>query len=209
MAFLEGLGLELVTERGGRVFPVGGKATDVVKSLEKWVKRCGAEFLFSSPVDKLIIKDGCVTGVISNNRKFICDAVILATGGSSYPRTGSTGDGYAFAASVGHTVIPIRPALVPLETSGDEAGKMDGLNLRNIKARMFVDGKKRREEFGELLFTSFGLSGPVILTLSGEAVDALQLGKKVVISLDLKPALDEKNLMPACFATFHLGAKKN
>jgi predicted Rossmann fold flavoprotein len=194
MEFLTNLGLELVTERGGRVFPASGKATDVVKSLQKWAAKCGAEFKFSSPVEKLLIKDGSVKGVISNNRKFPCDAVILATGGASYPRTGSTGDGYSLAATAGHTVIPIRPALIPLVTSGDEAGRMEGLNLRNIKARMFVDGKKRKEEFGELLFTSFGLSGPVILTLSGEVVDALQLGKKVVISLDLKPALDEKKL---------------
>jgi predicted Rossmann fold flavoprotein len=194
MTFLEGLGLKLVTERGGRVFPAGGKATDVVRSLEKWAEQSGAKFSFSSPVDKLIINDGHITGVVSKGKKIACDAVILATGGASYPRTGSTGDGYHLAESAGHTTIPIRPALVPLETVGNEAGMMNGLNLLNIKVRMFVNGKKHREAFGELTFTPFGLSGPVILTLSGEAVDALKLAKKVVFSLDLKPALDEKKL---------------
>jgi len=194
IAFLEGLGLKLVTERGGRVFPAGGKATDVVRSLEKWATQSGAKFSFSSPVDKLIINDGHITGVVSKGRKLSCDAVILATGGASYPRTGSTGDGYHLAESADHTIIPIRPALVPLETAGNEAGRMNGLNLLNIKVRMFVNGKKHKEAFGELTFTPFGLSGPVILTLSGDAVDALELAKKVVFSLDLKPALDEKKL---------------
>jgi len=119
---------------------------------------------------------------------------VLATGGASYPATGSTGDGYRFAADAGHKIIAPRPALVPLETAGPAAGRMAKLNLRNINARLFVDGKKTAEAFGELVFAEFGVTGPVILTLSALAVDALRDNRKVVLSLDLKPALDEQKL---------------
>ena len=118
----------------------------------------------------------------------------ISTGGASYPATGSTGDGYRLAQSAGHRLVPVRPALVPLETEGDTTQKMAGLNLRNIKVRMHINGKKRKEAFGELVFTEFGVSGPVILTLSGEAVAALEKGHRIVLSIDLKPALDEKKL---------------
>ncbi len=196
MALLADLGVELVTQRGGRVFPASGRATDVVRALQRWARSCGAQIRLQSPVSEVLIQDGSVVGVVCGGKKTSCAAVILATGGASYPKTGSTGDGYAFAAAAGHTVVPIRPALVPLETAGDEreGAKLEGLTLRNIKARMFVDGKKVAEEFGELLFTSFGISGPVVLTLSGEAASALQEGRKVELSVDLKSALDERKL---------------
>ena len=194
MDFLKELGLELVTERGGRVFPASGKASDVLTVLQQWLKRCGVQIKHSSAVDELLINDGRVTGVVSRGREFLGDSVILATGGASYPATGSTGDGYRLAASAGHSVVPIRPALVPLETFGDVAGKMEGLSLRNINVRMLVNDKKRKEAFGEVVFTEFGVTGPAILTLSGEAVDAMRDGHKIVLSIDLKPALDEKKL---------------
>ncbi len=201
MALLVDLGVELVTQRGGRVFPASGRATDVVRALERWARSCGAQIRLQSTVSEVLIQDGSVVGVVCGGKKTSCAAVILATGGASYPKTGSTGDGYAFAAAAGHTVVPIRPALVPLETAGDEregakleGAKLEGLTLRNIKARMFVDGKKVAEEFGELLFTSFGISGPVVLTLSGEAASALEEGRKVELSVDLKSALDERKL---------------
>ncbi len=194
MNFLTGLGLALVTERGGRVFPKSGKAPEVLSVLLSWLKRCGVQIKQTTPVDKLMITDNRISGVISRGRKYPCDAVILATGGASYPATGSTGDGYALAESAGHRITPVRPALVPLETEGDAAGRMEGLNLRNIRVRMFVNGKKRKEAFGEMLFTDFGVSGPVILSLSGTAVDALREGHTIVLSIDLKPALDTKKL---------------
>jgi predicted Rossmann fold flavoprotein len=194
MDFLKGHGLELVTERGGRVFPASGRASDVLAILLQWLEGCDVEIKHSSVVEKLMLSGGRVTGVVSRGRAFPCDAVILATGGASYPATGSTGDGYRLAISAGHRVVPIRPALVPLETSGDVAGKMAGLTLRNTKVRMLVNGKKRKEAFGEVIFTHFGMTGPVILTLSGEAVDAMRDGHKTVFSFDLKPALDEKKL---------------
>ena len=194
MDFLKGHGLELVTERGGRVFPASGRASDVLAVLLQWLEGCGVEIRHASVVEKLMIREGQITGVVSHGRAFPCDAVILATGGASYPATGSTGDGYRLAISAGHSVVPIRPALVPLETSGDVAGKMAGLTLRNINVRMLVSGKKRKEAFGEVVFTRFGISGPVTLTLSGEAVDAMRGGHKTVFSIDLKPALDQKKL---------------
>jgi predicted Rossmann fold flavoprotein len=192
--FLENLGLELVTERGGRIFPASGKAPDVLRVLLKWVKQCGVQIRNSSAVDNLTINGGTITGVVSRGRKMTCDAVILATGGASYPDTGSTGDGYRLSASAGHTIVPIRPALVPLETGGDVAGKMAGLTLRNVKVKIFTNGKRRREEFGEMGFTEFGVDGAVINTLSGEVVDALREGAKVTLSIDLKPALDAQKL---------------
>jgi len=194
MAFLESLGLKLATERGGRVFPASGKATDVRAVLLRWLDESGVRINNSSPVDELLITDKRITGIVSKGRTFKVDAVIVATGGASYPSTGSTGDGYYLARCAGHTVIPIRPALVPLETAGNEAGRMAELNLRNIRVRMLVNGKKQQEAFGELVFAKFGLTGPVILTLSGAAVDAGSKGQKIVFSLDLKPALDEQKL---------------
>jgi predicted Rossmann fold flavoprotein len=194
MEFLNELGLELVTERGGRVFPASGKATDVREVLLQWNKRSGVKIKNSAPVDKILTQDKRITGVISQGKKITCDAVIIATGGASYPVTGSTGDGYRLCESAAHTVIPVRQALVPLVTSGGVAKKMTGLNLRNVNVRMFINGKKKKEEFGEVVFTEFGLTGPTILTLSGEAVDNLRSGQKVTFSIDLKPALDEKKL---------------
>ncbi len=192
--FLKQQGLDVMTERGGRVFPASGKAVDVLDIFLRWLKQCHVQIQNNSPVSKLLMDNKRVGGVVSRGRTFACDAVILATGGASYPATGSTGDGYHLAKSAGHSLVPVRPALIPLETNGDVAQKMAGLNLRNIKVRMHINGKKRKEAFGELVFTESGVSGPVILALSGEAVDALGKGHQIVLSIDLKPALDEKKL---------------
>jgi hypothetical protein len=194
LAFFENLGLPLVTERGGRVFPASGQAGDVLKVLRKWLECSGVEIETSARVEELVVVDGRISAVVCHGRQIPCRAAVLATGGASYPATGSTGDGYTFAAAVGHSIIDTRPALVPLETAGPAAGSMAGLNLRNIRARLLIDGKKAAEDFGELVFTEFGVTGPVILTLSGLAVDALRNGRKVTLALDLKPALDEEKL---------------
>jgi predicted Rossmann fold flavoprotein len=194
MEFFTDLGLESVSERGGRVFPASGKAPDVQRALLQWNKRAGVQIKHSAPVDKILIQNERIMGVVSQDKKIPCDAVILATGGVSYPATGSTGDGYRLCKSAGHTVIAVRQALVPLVTSGGVAKKMAELNLRNVNVRMFVNGKKKKEQFGEIVFTDFGVTGPAALTLSGEAVDSLRSGKKVSLSIDLKPALDEKKL---------------
>ncbi len=194
VTFFEGLGVRTVTERGGRVFPVSDRAQDVVDALVTWASACDATLRTGSPVERLLVEKERVVGAASGDRLYRADAVIVATGGASYPGTGSTGDGYRLAESVGHTIVPIRPALVPLETAGDVAPRLQGLSLRNVSVRLWLDGKKQAEMFGEMLFTHFGVSGPIILSLSGRIVDALRQGQSVTLSIDLKPALDEHKL---------------
>ena len=195
VAFFEELGIRTVTERGGRVFPASGQAQDVVDALVWWVGERGVTLRTRSPVERLLVEGGWVTGVqASRGRIHRASAVIVATGGASYPATGSTGDGYRLAESVGHTIVPIRPALVPLETAGDVAPRLQGLSLRNVTVRVWVNREKQAEAFGEMLFTHFGVSGPIILSLSRQVVDALRLGQRVILSIDLKPALDHPKL---------------
>ncbi len=202
IAFLDDLGIPTVTERGGRVFPASEQAQDVVDALVRWVEKRGVILRTRSPVERLVVEGGQVTGVIlaseggssSAPRSHRADRVIIATGGASYPATGSTGDGYRMARAVGHTIIPIRPALVPLETAGDIAPRLQGLSLRNVNLTLEVDGQPQAEMFGEMLFTHYGVSGPIILTLSRMAVDALRQNRRVTLAIDLKPALDEPTL---------------
>lgn len=191
---LETNGLKTVKERGGRIFPATDSAPEVVTTMLNWTKKCGVKIITQIKVKELIITNNQIQGVIASHKEYHCDAVILATGGASYPMTGSTGDGYALAKSAGHTIITPRPALVPLETTPDIAGKMIDLNLRNINATLLIDTHRIASEFGELTFTRHGISGPVILTLSGKAVDALRSNKQVEIIIDLKPALNEEKL---------------
>jgi predicted Rossmann fold flavoprotein len=195
LVFFEELGVPTVTERGGRVFPTSEKAQDVVDALAHWVRKQGVALQTRSPVERLLVEGDRVAGAIdSRERTYHAPAVIVATGGASYPGTGSTGDGYRLAESVGHTVVPIRPALVPLETAGNVAQRLQGLSLRNAAVRLHIDGKQQADALGEMLFTHFGVSGPMILYLSKLAVDALHTGRRVELSIDLKPALDKKTL---------------
>ena len=195
VAFFEDLGVPTVVERGGRIFPASGQAGDVLNALTKWMRTQGVTVRNGVIVDDLLIEERTVRGVRDSvGRNHYADAVIVATGGVSYPATGSTGDGYRLAQSAGHSIVPVRPALVPLETEGDVAQRLQGLSMRNVNVSVLVGGKKKDEAFGEMLFTHSGLSGPVILSLSGRVVDALHLGERVTISIDLKPALDERKL---------------
>ena len=195
VVFLEELQVPTVTERGGRVFPSSGKARDVVDALVWWAGKSGVTLRTRSPVERLVVERGRLAGVeVSHGRVYRGGAVIIATGGASYPASGSTGDGYRLAESVGHTIVPIRPALVPLEAAGDLARKLQGLSLRNVTVRVWVDRKRQAEAFGEMLFTHFGLSGPIILSLSRQVVDALRLSRRVILSIDLKPAIDDREL---------------
>ena len=195
VAFFQDMGVRTVTERGGRVFPASGQAKDVVDALVRWVGERGVTLQTRSTVERLVVEGKRVAAVqVSRRRVYRGDAVIVATGGASYPATGSTGDGYRLAESVGHTIVPIRPALVPLETAGNVARRLQGLSLRNVTTRVWVDGKKQAEAFGEMLFTHFGLSGPIVLSLSKQVVDSLRVGRRVMLSIDLKPALDEREL---------------
>jgi len=192
--FFESRGLKLQVERGGRIFPAHGDAPAVAKLLLKWAEKSGVIIRPDSAVKRILIKEGRIEGVVCNGEKMLCDAVIFATGGASYSRTGSTGDGYSLMQDVGHTIVATRPALVPLETEKSTARGMAGLDLRNVNLRLYIDGKRKDQKFGELSFTTFGLSGPIVLTMSLMAVDALEQNKKVSVSLDLKPALDDDKL---------------
>jgi predicted Rossmann fold flavoprotein len=191
-------GVETITERGSRVFPVSNNASDVLKALMGWMGNKNISILYQSRVNELLARKGFVKGVrvLSDNesRDYYARSVIICTGGKSYPATGSTGDGYQLAIKAGHTISEVRPALVPLVTSGKIAGRLQGLGLKNINAVVWVNGRKSAAEFGELMFAHYGLTGPVILTLSRHVVEALSAGRKVEISIDLKPALDERKL---------------
>ena len=190
MAFFEAHGVPLKTERGNRVFPVSDKSSDIIDALFTWVKRSGVKII-QGTVGQLEIQDGRAVGVYAGGRLYPADRVIVATGGASYPQTGSTGDGYRFAKAAGHTVVPPNPSLVPLVTPGGYEELM-GLSLRNVQVAVFEDNRKIWSDFGEMLFTHFGLSGPLILSASAHM---RHFGSKGYhIEIDLKPALDEKTL---------------
>ena len=191
---LEKYGLESTLERGGRYFPTNNKAADVLEAMLKWIKELKVEIRNGYRVEKLIVKGNVIQGIKANGQVFLTRKIILATGGCSYPATGSNGEGFDLARQVGHTIANVRPALVPLITEGDIAQKLQGLNLKNVKAVVWANDKKTGDAFGEMLFTHFGLSGPIILTLSRMVVDELQKNNKVEITIDLKPALDEQKL---------------
>ncbi|NQU05614.1 MAG: NAD(P)/FAD-dependent oxidoreductase [Calditrichaeota bacterium] len=198
IAFFESLGVKTVVERGGRVFPRSQKSGDVVNALIQNIKDKGVTLRNNTVVEELIVVENQLAGVLlagkTASEKLYSGAVIIAAGGKSYPATGSTGDGYRLAKSTGHNIIPVHPALVPLETAESIPHNMIGLSLRNISATLTIDNKKAAEEFGELEFTEFGLTGPIVLTLSRRVVAALQAKSTVEISIDLKPALDSKKL---------------
>ncbi|MFN2131181.1 MAG: NAD(P)/FAD-dependent oxidoreductase [Anaerolineae bacterium] len=203
VAFLGGLGVRTASERGGRVFPRSDSAQDVVDALVDWVQRAGVTLRTGIRVARLLrSSDVCIVDAVvgvdvhgeHEGAPFYSDAVILATGGASYPATGSSGDGYDLARAVGHTIVPIRPALVPIETAGDVAPRLEGLSLRNVRLTVRAGNEVLDEAFGEMLFTATGVSGPIVLSLSRQVVDALRAGRQVVLSIDLKPALDEEKL---------------
>ena len=201
VAFFESIGVKTGVERGGRVFPLSNRAKEVVDALEKWVKQNGARIMLNTKVVGLIAEGAKIQGVRIRNKNgktgtsaFNAKAVLIATGGKSYPATGSTGDGYWLAQSVGHTIVPILPALVPLETAGENARKLQGLSLKNVKVSLWIKNKKKDELFGEMLFTHFGLSGPVILSISKHVAAASKEAQKIEISIDLKPALNDEKL---------------
>ena len=190
MAFFEAHGVPLKTERGNRVFPASDRAADIIDALFTWVKHAGVKIIHEAAA-ALELADGRVAGVRAGGRLLPADCVIVATGGVSYPQTGSTGDGYRFARQAGHTIVPPNGSLVPLVTPGGCAPLM-GLSLRNVQVTVFEDNKKIWSDFGEMLFTHFGLSGPLILSASAHM---RHFGSKGYhIEIDLKPALDEKTL---------------
>ncbi len=192
-------GLMTKVERGGRVFPVSDKAADVVATLREVLRKLKVNVVPDHPVKEIVVADGKITKVITTSGgEYQADVFILATGGASYPGTGSSGDGYRLAAKLGHKIVPLRPSLIPLETEEEWVKDLQGLSLKNVRATIFVDGKPIANEFGEMLFTHFGVSGPIILSLS-EHISNLFFPHKdpkrdAVLEINLKPALTEEVL---------------
>ncbi|MBI4496210.1 MAG: NAD(P)/FAD-dependent oxidoreductase [Deltaproteobacteria bacterium] len=187
IAFFEDRGLPLMEERGRRIFPASNRAQDVVRVLREFAASPRSRIAIHSPARELLIQGGRMAGVRAGAREIRASRIILASGGASYSKTGSSGDGFRLAAQAGHSIRPIRPALVPLETR-EPTLDLKGLTLKNVQVALRSGGRRVGEEFGELLFTHFGVSGPVVLTLSGTAAEALERGP-VELSIDLKPAL--------------------
>jgi len=191
--FFEELGVPLKTERGKRVFPVSDKAQDIVDALARACKENGVEIVYQK-VKSLVIENGAVIGVRTDNGDSIADAVIVATGGMSYKQTGSDGDGYRFARQLGLKVTELVPSLVPIVSHSKVCARMQGLSLRNVALKIVnkANGKKVYEDFGEMMFTHFGVTGPLILSASAHIPDINSMSYEAQI--DLKPALDEKTL---------------
>jgi hypothetical protein len=192
IALFNELGVETKIERGNRVFPVSDKAVDIVDALVKYAKSSGAKII-NANAQSIEIENGLVKSVLlDSGEKIPCDALAICTGGKSYPQTGSTGDGYAFAKMAGHTVTELKPSLVPLVCSNNFIPSLQGLSLKNISIKLFENEKQIYCDFGEMLFTHFGVSGPVILSASAHMKNPKENKYRIVI--DLKPALDEKTL---------------
>ena len=207
--FFKNLGLELKVERGKRVFPVSDRSLDVVLALEKYIKQNKVKLHLESPVESILIEDGHAAGIrLKNGKEEKADGVIVCTGGLSYPGTGSTGDGYRFAKAAGHHVTKLYPSLVPLKTAENWCHELMGLSLKNIEITIKNNkGKKVYTDFGEMLFTHFGVSGPVILSASRHIILTIEEGYKLYI--DLKPAMDEKKLDARLLRDFEKFANKD
>ena len=191
MRLAEELGVPLKTERGNRVFPVSDKSSDIIKAFEKGLKNAGVKCVLNCRVRELKSDKGRLTEAVTSRGSFSADSFIIATGGLSYPSTGSTGDGYKFAQDSGHSIKICRPSLVGLKTKEELSG-LSGLTLKNIAIKADVGGKTVYKDFGELMFTHSGISGPVVLSASRYITDEIE--KEPVIYIDLKPALDRKTL---------------
>lgn len=193
VAFFEKLGVSTKVERGNRVFPVSDKASDVCDAMRNFVISNGVRIIYEN-VKAVISENGLITAVKTENNTYPCDGVIIATGGKSYPKTGSTGDGYRFAKSLGHTVITPVPSLVPLVSDDVLCEELQGLSLKNVAIRVVEESSNKEiySDFGEMLFTHFGLSGPTILSASAHMRDIYE--GKYTVHIDLKPALDFETL---------------
>ncbi len=197
ISFFEKIGVPLKTEHGNRVFPVSDHAADIVAALRQYDDKTGV-IVRKGTAKEVCIQEGHVSAVIVQDEKIDCKTAVLCTGGVSYPLTGSTGDGYKIASRLGHVIIPPKASLVPLNASPEICARMQGLSLKNVRLTVtdvtVADGRKKPvyEDFGEMLFTHFGVSGPLILSASAHMRDFQN--KKYELSIDLKPALDEKKL---------------
>ena len=194
LSLLHGYGLATKVERGGRVFPASDDAQEVRHLFMKLLKDKKVDLHLEEPVSHLVVVDGAAKGVVTGKGRYDADAVILCTGGASYPRTGSTGDGYRLAKEVGHKVTAIRPALIPLVCAEAWPKELQGLSLKNVTLSLDAGGRRKAEEFGEMLFTHFGITGPIVLSLSDKASQWISQGHAVSGAIDLKPALTQEVL---------------
>ncbi len=205
MDMIENAGTPLKIERGGRVFPTSDRASDITKALEKLMAQYGVRTALRARAEKILTAGGRVTGVLCGGRAFPADAAILCCGGLSYPSTGSTGDGLSFARDLGHTVTSTRPALVPIEAKEGWAKELTGLTLKNVELSAYQGGKRTYKERGEMLFTHFGISGPLVLTCSSVLKEPI---RRTELFIDLKPALDEGELDARLLRDFQVMQKK-
>lgn len=189
----EELGLKTKTERGNRVFPVSDHSSDVIAVLAKELNRLHVNIHLHTEVERIEAENGCIVGIQTKQGRQEADAVILATGGVSYPATGSTGDGYRFAKETGHKITPLSPSLVPFLIKEDYVKQLQGLSLKNVQVSIGEGKKQLYSDFGEMLFTHFGVSGPLILSAS-TYISPYPEGKELPLYVDLKPALSEKQL---------------
>ncbi len=203
MAFFEELGVPLKTERGNRVFPQSDRAADIVGAMRKYMKKNGVR-VEQCTVTSVSVENGAVTGVVTDKGSFSAGAVVVATGGLSYPGTGSTGDGYTWAKKLGHSVSLLRPSLVELISDTALCGECAGLSLKNCGVRLVSDGKTVHSDFGELLFTHRGISGPTVLSASAH----MEPGESYSMEIDLKPALDFSGLDRRISRDFEEGKNK-
>ncbi len=205
-------GLETKVERGGRVFPASDSAQEVRRLFMQLLEEKHVKLHLSEPVLHILTENKKVIAVQTEKGRYSVDAVILCTGGKSYPRTGSTGDGYAMAAELGHTIVPVRPALVPLVCKEPYCKELQGLSLKNVTLSLSAGGRRKTEAFGEMLFTHFGVSGPIVLTQSDAVSLWLSRGYQVTGRIDLKPALTEEVLdkrLLRDFKEYHLKQMAN
>ncbi|MBH1942379.1 NAD(P)/FAD-dependent oxidoreductase [Mobilitalea sibirica] len=194
--FFEQLGMPVKIERGNRVFPVSDKSSDVIAALRQELDRLGVMICYRSEVTKILIRNNEFYGLILKDQKeeYYGDSVIIATGGLSYPLTGSTGDGYTFAKNIGHRITELSPSLVPIHVKEAYIKDLMGLSLKNIEVTVTNEQKVIYRDFGELLFTHFGVSGPVVLSASSFIIPYLKSSKKLILNIDLKPALSPEQL---------------
>lgn len=195
LELLTQIGIPTKEEQGGRIFPVSDSAKEVVHNLTNYLKKLNVELWLNQKVDQIKVQDGRVTGFMVGEKFYAVPAVIIATGGASYPKTGSTGDGYRFAQELGHDVRPLKPSLIPLEVKEEWAKELTGLSLRNVRITAFDENNRKvAEKLGEMLFTHFGVSGPSILTLSRALVPKIETGEIIKLEINLKPALSVETL---------------
>lgn len=210
LQLLHDAGLETKVERGGRVFPASDSALDVRNTFMKLMKHYGVDVHLEEPVKKLLVDDSVVTGVVTDKETYHADAVVIATGGKSYPATGSTGDGYVLAAQVGHKITDIRPSLVPIVTEESWVKDLMGLSLRNVELSVVAKNKVQAKMFGEMMFTHFGITGPIVLSLShtvGKLMRKKNIGT-IGLDINLKPALSPETLDKRLQKDFDLYSKK-